>query len=209
MKVFKWCVSLTGFVAMAVSASGATIAFTGGILKDATGTTPTANDFDWIVKADVGGDGFDPPTPGDFLGGTDDDIIVLGGIHVSTNPLGAGSIGDTIDYGDPGTPPAGVTPDATEIQLVWFPTLTADTDTPTAGIPYGTYRTDTADDGTTLNGWTYPDGAIDSLFFLNADAGSTGAGPDDLNADLTVVPEPSSTLLAFLGAALFLRRRRS
>lgn len=209
MKVFKWCVSLTGFVAMAVSASGATIAFTGGILKDAAGVTPTANDFVWIVKADVGGDGFDPPTPGNFLGDTDDDIIVLGGIHVSNNPLGAGSIGEVVDYGDPGTPPAGVTPDTTEIQLVWFPTLTADTDTPTAGIPYGTYRTASQDDGTTTNGWTYPDGAIENLNFLNADAGGIGAGPNDLNADLMVVPEPSSTLLAFLGAALFLRRRRS
>lgn len=192
-----------------VTAGNAATITVGGIqFTEADGTTPISNDFVWYFVADVDGDGFDStPTPGDFLGGSDDDIIVLEGLHLSMNLGGSGSIGEILSF-DAAAPPAGVTPGTTEIQIVWFSTIDSTADTPAAGDFYGTYRTDDVLDGSTRD-FTFPEDNIETLSMVTQNMG--GSIPNDtLSANQIVIPEPSATLLAGLGFfAFFMRRRRT
>ncbi len=206
---------------LAISPSNATISFLidGDLLKDSTGGSLVQSSLFMLVSSTSDGT-FDTITEGSFtatgsLLNADDRVLfrgdllgnpnVNGVLQVATGGLSynAGSLTNWT-IGDP-------------LALLWFPTLTAGSNTIPAGTPYGLYTNASAVDGS--DAWITPaDGTTDHyLLFYTKDGVrlSPGSGAANLasagNASLTVgaIPEPSRSLLGLIGfGALTLRRRR-
>ncbi len=201
----------------------------GGVLKNSDGTTPSPDTTLVVVVADTAGDGFDVPTPGDFLGGSDDDIVI------DVVSLSApGFLGTTLAsraFGDDGVARSGSFTSSggwgtgDQVGIYWFPSLvigsfdggasTASANV-AAGLQYGFFT-----DGS----WTTPSDGVTAAFdnggFLVFDPASSvdvsnfplsngvSVANTTLVANLTVIPEPTSALLSLFGLPLlFVRRRR-
>jgi MYXO-CTERM domain-containing protein len=212
------CASLLFLV---ISPASATIAFLidGDTLKDSTGGALGQSSLFMLVSSTTNGT-FEAITEGSFtavgsLLNADDRILFRGDLLGSPNVNGVLQVGTgalTLNtglltnwtVGDP-------------LALLWFPTLTAGSNTIPAGTKYGLYTNASAVDGS--DPWITPaDGATDhNLIFYTKDGSelSPGAGATNLaaagNASLTVdaVPEPSRSMLGLIGfGMLALRRRR-
>lgn len=209
------CASLLFLV---ISPASATIAFLidGDTLKDSTGGALGQSSLFMLVSSTTNGT-FDAITEGSFtavgsLLNADDRILFRGDLLGSPNVNGVLQVGTgalTLNtglltnwtVGDP-------------LALLWFPTLTAGSNTIPAGTKYGLYTNASAVDGS--DPWITPaDGTTDhSLLFYTTDGVNLGPGTNPAaagNASLTVdaVPEPSRSMLGLLGfGMLALRRRR-
>ncbi len=108
--------------------------------------------------------------------------------------------------------------------LYWFPTLSSAGQPLQGGESYGFYHNPVADEvatdifGQPYRGMVFPAGealTLDNGFFdpdiIIEEGGTPGPNTptfDDFTAKYTVIPEPSSLGLSFLGLAALLRRRR-
>ena len=190
-------------VGVTLPVSGAiTINVTASALRDSGGSEIVPS-FVWGLVADVGADGFDAPSGGDFLGGTDDDIV-FGGWQLSTNANRPNSLPGEAEASLGGTVGSG-----TELRLVWFPTISSLATTPSNGDSFGTFRTSNLGDltGSDIAFIAPVDGSTSGLLVLDTGSGgtvTTGA----LSGGGSVIPEPSSSLLAGLGCMVFFLRRR-
>ena len=172
-------------------------------LRD-SGGAPITNDFTWFLVADTAEDGFSDPTVGDFLGGSVDDVIIDGlNLELADN----GIVNDSVNGDDP----SGDLTVGDPIRLVWF---TSEVNSPTGTESFGTYRNPS---GSVENysdmTWNYQAAALTAwtLNALDIDAISEeegGLSYGELSAIQSVIPEPSSALLAGLGCAVFFLRRR-
>lgn len=178
----------------------ATVTVSVAFLNDASGT-PISTDFMWFVSADVGNDGFDAPTGTDFIGGSDDDVILIG------PTLQAGVNGQIQSANNPITDDGGLV--GTPLRLVWFPTLTTSSASPGGEIAYGTYGEGVGVEVNGTMGFEYPGLGSHTLGALR-DTLTGAASNADFTASSTIVPEPSGALLCLFGLSLltFIRRRK-
>ncbi|QYM77961.1 hypothetical protein K0B96_11625 [Horticoccus luteus] len=131
-------------------------------------------------------------TVGSYLGGNSDDLIV--GLY-SASDLGGGIIGvdfggTTLTYGDSFS--AG-----TDLWLLWFPSQSVAGAVLGAGVPFGSYRSDTIDfaSGSDIAFVAPRDGSISSLFAFSASTGYGLASNAELSATaLTTATQPPSDL---------------
>jgi len=183
----------------------------GELLKNSSGTAIPVNALILLV-ADTTNNGFANITDGSslalnaFLNSGDDRVLARFDLS-SSGTAGLFAEGPSLSFG-------GGWNETDPLALLWFPTLNLASSTVSNGTSYGLFS------GPALDGsdaWITPtDGATGhKLYFFNADAtilpdsppGSHAAGLG--NASLTVVPEPSRSLLALIGiAGVAFRRRR-
>lgn len=221
---FLWSFGLAVYLT-SLSHGAVTLFFSAGTFKDENGANAPAGSL-ILVVADTAGDGFDAPIPGDFLGGSDDDILVskMGMTVSGFVSADTGLVGFT-GTGAPGV--GAVSPNFTgswgagdRLGLLFVPSLTTadapfaapadppadssgDTDV-VQGLRYGFYSDPgwlTPVDGTTQTGANANEG-------FTLDSGSGTLPNDTFMATETVIPEPSSTLLVGLGFSVFFLRRR-
>lgn len=168
---------------------------------DGNGFDPVAGNTSWVGGADV----LVEVSDSEYAGGTFDFDLTSGTVPED------GFLSRTLNID---LAQFGARIDPVPIALRWFPTLSAATtdllvDSPNFGIPYGEFsRTIPAYVGTSAWVIDLSGGAILDLDPL---ATPDFGGVDSLEsavASLTVVPEPSSILVALSGFALLLWRRR-
>ena len=191
----KTIASLLTAAGLALNAhSAATISITGGQLFDAL-ENPVANgSLVYFISLSSSGT-FSPLQPESWVSG--DNIQIGNFITTDFDVLeapGGFSVQNSFDLG------GGVTT-GDQWGMVWFPSLTDQTTTPTAGMAYGFYS---------QPDWLIgSDGATLSYEFETVSVG--GPLPNSSGvASLNVVPEPSTYALMALGglALFFIARRR-
>lgn len=151
-------------------------------------------------------------TAGSTFGSGGKILNVLGATDLSGGAFGynASQVFDLSALGLTG----GVGTSGTDLAILWFPGLTGTASQTLAnGQSYGFYRSDSIDAG---SGGSFsfnmaPDGSNHSIYALDTNLGG-GIATSNFNATGTVggaVPEPSRSMLALLGlASLVVRRRR-
>ncbi len=184
------------------------IAVDAGQLYNATGTPLAAGSL-VLLLADTGNNGFSNINAGslavgDYLNGDDQilyrgEILIDGGLSVTSFGGTAVSLGE-------GLFPNLQTGDA--LSIVWFPNLTAASNSVAAGASYGRFTTLTPQNGSA--GWSVPSAAanVDLNFYTEVKGGfySESLG----YANLVAIPEPSVYALAvigLLGGLILLRLR--
>jgi hypothetical protein len=193
-------------IACACSSFAATITVTFGPLRDLGGTIATSS-FVWMLVVDTDRDGFSDPTPGDFVGGSSDDLVVFKDVNgrsdgaivaVSAVPNPADVAG--LDSDDP-------------FRVVWFPAESSvgagsSGAELVGGEAFGSFRTDAATDGGT-NGFLYPgDGNSINVNALTSELGGATSAALLTAGGTVLIPEPSTSLLVGLAFGfLFVRRK--
>ena len=213
---FRSLLASAAFLFPGLVGASVTLTFEVDRLKSSTGGD-APNGSLLLLVADTSQDGFDEPSVGDFLGGSDDDIVLsqfevnnLDGFWSdTTGALAFASNGDSRDGSFSGSWGQG-----DPFAIVWFPTLTAadysvgssKSASVTAGLEFGRFSDagwDTPVDGTTLSGNS-------TLVAQSTDSSEPNGtlSPNVLQAGFSVVPEPSTGLLGLLSLSLFFVRRR-
>ena len=191
-------------VATAMSGSASvTINLGAGQLFQSDGTTAIPAGSLIQLVASTADSTFTAPSPTSFTGSSADDVVLASfgtpdSTGFFTEPI-TFNLSGSLDAGDP-------------LLLRWWPTLTTSSSAPGGGTPFGQFRTD-ATENFSDTGWFVPaDGSTITLNFL--DSSAEGSEPNSAGtASFTVVPEPASTLLFFIGgvatAARAWRKRRN
>jgi hypothetical protein len=171
------------------------------LLKNAGGTPMPVSGLVVLTAATSGT--FYGPAPDTFAGG---DELVLHRWNLSafaqpgicSDTVSDLTLGGSWTTGDP-------------LRVYWYPTLTLATNAPSAGTPYGSYRSASGLDGSAP--WATPAaGDSISLKFFTSDASflaSGGSNPVAAGlANFTVVPEPNGIALAVAGGVMMVGVRR-
>lgn len=176
-----------------------------GVLRGPDGTPIPVGSLIQLV-ASTTDNIFSTPAPGDFDGGSSDDVIIAS--FSSNDFLGFdGSVAESLVFSFSGTLNAG-----DQILLRWYPSLTTASAAPSGGEAFGQFRTDAVENNSDI-AWIVPaDGFTGNLNFLTTSGG--GSQPDAAGFATMVVPipEPSTYALILIGAAGvvgYARRRRS
>lgn len=209
-----------GAVAFLSTAKAATVSLRleADLLKDQSGQALSLQSYVVLVASEdlANSPGFGTPSVGNAisvgntLGGSDDVIVFAGKLSSISTVAGTFStvITLTLDTAD-----AGLT-SGDRLQLYWFPTITTDGAVLTNGTPYGKYSNLSAVDGS--HAYTVPTAPATNwlIGFYTKDGtrfsdSTVSNAPAAGLANLTVVPEPGTLMLALgSGAFLALRRRR-
>ncbi len=204
MKLLSW--TLSAFLAAQLVNADAAITINvdiEGVRDENNLKVPAATNV-VVVASSLDGSFSDPVVPGggysagDFISSGSDDVV-LGMFNLidlgatSGNQVAFTNIQEpaNVNAGDP-------------IRIMWFPESTGEAG-PVAGDNYGAYRE------SNLSFEVPGPGGTISIAVLTTDATTLGPGaidPSAVNANLTVIPEPSSTFLSLLGLVFCCHRRR-
>jgi PEP-CTERM motif len=190
MKTHRLTLSLVALLLSALSAQATiTINLGAQFLYNASGTQIPMGALIQLVVSTTD-DTFTPVSPTSFTGGSADDMV-LASFGASSPGTGSQAVMFSL---------AGNLNATDNLLLRWFPTLTTGSAQPGSNTQYGEFRSDGAPRNFSDIDWNVPnDGTTNTLNFLTMAASGQEAEAEG-RADLLTVPEPSSIVLAGLGA---------
>jgi hypothetical protein len=207
----KTLITLAGLLAIGSSAHAAALVAIGAATLTLENGNPLPDGTLIQVVGSFSDASFGGPTPGSFVGETNDDVV-LASFLLNSNTFGSlGGFVQDISLNYAAGAYAGRTLVAgTPLLLRWWPSKNLSTIAPQALDRFGEFRTDSVADGSS-RGWTAPaDGATESFNFLTENTGGSQPNLAGRAGNVVPVPEPTSTAMLVAGLACFaLRRRRA
>lgn len=180
-----------------------------GQLRDENGVAIQNGDLIQIVVS-TGDSSFADPSGLSFVGSSADDVVAFSFAfnRATTNTDGADNRPISLNYETP-TNGKQIGP-GMPILLRWFPTRDTLASSPSAGDPYGEFRTAAIVDGSTIGFVTPDNGATATLNFATQSIGGSQPNSAGVASKIVPVPEPATaSLLAFGLLAAFGRPRRA
>jgi len=209
--------SFSAFILSTVNSNATvTIQLQAETLRDQNGVAMTSSGLFLLVSSTTNA-GFgslvagSSTAVGQSITGDSDYVVLRGNLVSSFANYGVDGVLDFTATGiDLSSVPGWSTGDP--MALLWFPTLTTASTTIPEGTPYGMYTNATAIDGS--DAWVTPNDPSTARYgFFTQDGTNVGPGANPNSAGnasyvVGAVPEPSRTVLGFVGLSMLMLRRR-